>query len=117
MLLDANKTWPDTFPFRDEFFTRFDDTPDSAFYTEPRYVTHIDDRAIGALTRYYDTTFPSSAEERQQLAVLDICSSWISHYPRGFSAARVAGVHPWRPGERATPVAPMLTVMLVQDWE
>lgn len=92
ILVDANTNWPEKFPFREDFFNRFDETPDSAFYTEPRYVTHIDDRAIASLTKYYDTQFPKDAAARQEMAVLDMCSSWISHYPKGFTAGRVAGV-------------------------
>jgi hypothetical protein len=42
--------WPDALPFRDEDFQRFDPSPDSQFYEQPRFVTHIDDGAIGALT-------------------------------------------------------------------
>ena len=54
-------------------------------------MTHIDDNAIKAVQQYYDSQFPKDAEARQQLAVLDMCSSWISHYPKGFTAGRVAG--------------------------
>ncbi len=25
------------------------------------------------------------------MAVLDLCSSWISHYPKGYTAGRIAG--------------------------
>lgn len=64
---------------------------DTQFYDSPRFVTHIDDRAIEAITKYYDSQFPKDAAARESLAVLDMCSSWISHYPKGFSAGRVAG--------------------------
>ena len=65
---------------------------DTQFYDSPRFVTHIDDRAIQAVTQYYDSQFPKDSAARQELAVLDMCSSWISHYPKGFSAGKVAGV-------------------------
>lgn len=39
-------------------------------------VFHIDDFAVSALTEYYSKNLPSGAD------VLDICSSWVSHYPK-----------------------------------
>lgn len=54
-------------------------------------MTHIDDNAIKAITKHYEATFPKAQAERDQIAVLDMCSSWISHYPAGFSAGRVVG--------------------------
>ena len=43
--------WPAEFPFSAEDFQRFDEAPDTFFYGQPRYVTHIDDKAIAALTK------------------------------------------------------------------
>jgi hypothetical protein len=71
--------WPPEFPFGPDELSRYDEAPDSAFYSAPRFVTHIDDAAIGALTKYYGTVFPPSGSK--DAALLDICSSWISHYP------------------------------------
>ena len=34
-------------------FRRFDESPDEEFYLLPRFVTHIDDRAIAAVTQLY----------------------------------------------------------------
>jgi hypothetical protein len=39
--------------------------------------------------RYYAEVFPASGSK--DVAVLDICSSWVSHYPQGYTAGRVAG--------------------------
>jgi hypothetical protein len=72
--------WPADFPFGAAELGRYDEAPDTAFYATPRFVTHIDDAAIGALTKYYATAFPESG--RKDTALLDICSSWISHYPK-----------------------------------
>jgi SAM-dependent methyltransferase len=64
--------------FPEGFFARGDETDDADFYAFDRFVTHIDDGAIGAIVELY---------EELQLAdpgsgpVLDICSSWISHFP------------------------------------
>lgn len=39
--------------------------------------------------RFYAESFPASGSK--DAALLDICSSWISHYPDGYTAGRVAG--------------------------
>lgn len=82
--------WPDKFPFRPENFLRYDESPDSVFYSNPRFVTHIDDNAINALTKFYGQVFPASG--RDDVAILDMCSSWISHYPKGYKAGKVVGL-------------------------
>ena len=46
-----NPQWPDSIPFREEDFQRYDPSSDKLFYDSPRFVTHIDDAAIAALTR------------------------------------------------------------------
>ena len=48
---------------------------DSYFYDTPRFVTHIDDPAIAALTKYYSEVLPPS--NTPGVAVLDMCSSWV----------------------------------------
>ncbi len=63
-----------------------DPTPDQDFYREPRLVTHIDDHAIAALTRFYGDLIPDGG------MVLDLMSSWISHLPEGKPLAGVAGL-------------------------
>ena len=73
-------------PFPPEFFQRADESDDDQFYREPRFVTHIDDATIAAITDLY----------REMLAaggtVLDLMSSWISHLPRDVDYGRVAGL-------------------------
>lgn len=63
---------------------------DTVFYDAPRFVTHIDDPAIRALTKYYSTALPAS--NTPGVAVLDMCSSWISHYPKGYKQERIVGL-------------------------
>ena len=64
--------WPDAWPFADpRFFARADESSDGLFYEQPRFVTHIDDGAIAALTEYYRNTLPAGSD------LLDVCSSWI----------------------------------------
>lgn len=39
--------------------------------------------------RHYQDVFPPSGGK--DVALLDLCSSWISHYPPGYTAGRIAG--------------------------
>ena len=59
----------------EDAFGRTDETPDEEFYRTPRLVTHIDDRAIDAVTQLYRELFSPGGE------ILDLMSSWISHLP------------------------------------
>jgi len=86
----ADPQFPDAFPFGPNELMRYDETSDFIFYSQPRFVTHIDDPAIGALTKWYSSAFPESG--RQDTALLDVCSSWISHYPKGYTAGRISGL-------------------------
>lgn len=72
-------------PFPDGFFARIDEAPDAEFYGQPRFVTHIDDATIGALTRCYAELL------RPGSAVLDLMSSWVSHLP-ALDFPRVSGL-------------------------
>lgn len=67
-------------------FRRQDETPDEDFYRQPRFVTHIDEGAITAVTGLYREFFPPGA------AVLDLMSSWISHLPPEVSFPAVVGL-------------------------
>jgi SAM-dependent methyltransferase len=64
---------------------------DKAFYDRPRFVYHIDEGAVGALTKHYADVLPPSNSDGDA-AVLDMCSSWVSHYPPGYKAGRVVGL-------------------------
>jgi SAM-dependent methyltransferase len=57
------------------FFERLDESPDAAFYAQPRFVVHIDEATIAALTGWYAEVLPAGSE------VLDLMSSWVSHLP------------------------------------
>ncbi len=69
-----------------EAFRRYDETPDEEFYKTPRLVTHIDERAIEAVTQLYRELFPASGE------ILDLMSSWVSHLPEEVRYRRVVGL-------------------------
>ena len=89
--------------FPDWFFDRADPGPDAAFYGPPRLVTHIDEGAIAAVGDLY-------AELSVEGEVLDLMSSWVSHFrapPR-----RLVGL-----GMNATELAanPVLAEHVVHD--
>ena len=48
---------------------------DALFYSEPRFVQHLDEAFRDRLTRLYRERIPSCA------VVLDLMSSWVSHLP------------------------------------
>jgi len=56
-------------------FDKLDRAPDAAFYAQPRFVTHIDDAAVAVVTQAYRELLPANG------AVLDVMSSWVSHFP------------------------------------
>ena len=68
------------------FFDRIDTQPDGEFYRQPRFVQHIDQVTIDALTEWYGEFLFEGAD------VLDLMSSWVSHYPPELSLGRVAGL-------------------------
>jgi SAM-dependent methyltransferase len=59
------------------FFSRADESSDGEFYAFDRLVTHIDSGAIAAVTGLYREL---ELHRRGGGDVLDICSSWISHF-------------------------------------
>jgi SAM-dependent methyltransferase len=75
---------PEDFP--EGFFARGDETDDAEFYAYPRYVTHIDDGAIAAVGALYE-------ELAVRGAVLDLMSSWVSHFVTAPAALTVLGMN------------------------
>ena len=59
--------------FPADFFARADDGLDATFYSSPRFVAHIDDAAIRCVGELYE-------ELEITGVVLDLMSSWISHF-------------------------------------
>jgi SAM-dependent methyltransferase len=66
-------------------FTKLDAEDDEIFYEPPRFVCHIDDGAIAALTGFYRTMLPAGG------VLLDLMSSWVSHLPPEIEYAEVIG--------------------------
>ena len=69
-------------PYTNEDMGRLDNYDDSAFYDIPRFVAHIDERAILSLTDFYQEELAAVALRKNgPVDILDLCSSWVSHLP------------------------------------
>ena len=73
--------------FPDGFFARADERPDAEFYAPLRLVTHIDDAAIAEVGRLY-TELGIDGD------VLDLMSSWVSHFERPPARLTALGMNP-----------------------
>lgn len=67
-------------------FQRMDEAPDDVFYSIPRFVTHIDPAAIKIVTDLYRKVLPAEAN------ILDLMSSWVSHFPTDVDYGRIVGL-------------------------
>ena len=92
--------------FPQDAFRRVDETPDAEFYRQPRFVTHIDDAAIAAVTQLYREYFPANS------TLLDLMSSWVSHLPAEVPYNQVVGLGM---NERELRANPRLADYVVQD--
>ena len=90
----------------DAAFDKEDPSSDAEFYAFPRFVTHIDDGAIAAVTQAYRESLPPGG------AILDLMSSWVSHLPVEIAYASVVG-HGMNEEELAA--NPRLSRWFVQD--
>ena len=89
--------------FPEGFFDRQDDGPDTSFYAPDRFVTHIDDRAIAAVGTLY-------AELGVTGRVLDLMSSWISHFAEPPAHLTALGMN-----ERELTANPLAADVVVHD--
>ena len=72
--------------FSAQYFQRMDEDDDSLFYQQARKVVHIDDGAIAAVSRLFQEMVPADS------VILDLMSSWRSHWPEGHPKARMVGL-------------------------
>jgi SAM-dependent methyltransferase len=75
-------------PFPPGFFDRADESPDPMFYGPPRLVTHIDPGAIAAVGDLY------AELHLHEGRVLDLMSSWVSHFRDRPAHLTVLGMNP-----------------------
>lgn len=92
--------------FPPEAFRKADVSSDSEFYRSPRFVTHIDDGAVAAVTELYRQEIPEGGD------VLDLMSGWVSHLPPEIDYGAVVG-HGMNAAELAR--NPRLDRFFVQD--
>ncbi len=67
-----------------EFFRRDDEQPDSLFYAEPRFTTHLGPAASSAALARYRELLPVGGH------ILDLMAGYLSHLPATYS--RVTGL-------------------------
>ena len=72
--------------FPSEYFSREDESNDGLFYSQPRFVVHIDEFAIAAVGRVFREQIPPGS------LILDLMSSWRSHWPKDHDKDRMVGL-------------------------
>jgi SAM-dependent methyltransferase len=65
--------------------SKMDLTDDALFYSEPRFVTHVDMAFIQRLTNLYSQVLQPNTK------IMDLMSSWVSHLPENMQFAEVVG--------------------------
>ena len=111
----ADIEWPEHSPFdfpeaEAQLFAREDESDDARFYDEPRFVHHIDDGAIAALTAHYERSLPSPGSRH-----LDLCSSWVSFLPPSPRYAPSQGIVGLGMNAAELDANPRLTTRVVRD--
>ncbi len=86
MLTGGCRRWITETAFPDEYFGREDESDDGLFYSQPRFVVHIDELAIAAVGRVFREQIPANS------VVLDLMSSWRSHWPADHAKRRLVGL-------------------------
>ncbi|CAG8971556.1 hypothetical protein HYALB_00005452 [Hymenoscyphus albidus] len=79
-------SYPSPITYPPSAFTRQDETNDSEWYSQQRFVHHIDAKAITTLETYYSTIINPTHH------VLDICSSWVSHLSASLKPQFMIGI-------------------------
>ena len=84
---EAGLGWPVEWPYAARDLTPEDASDDGLFYLFPKFVHHAGEECRQGLTDYYACVLPTSSSASMSSstkppAVLDLCSSWTSHYPK-----------------------------------
>ena len=77
-------TWPEEFPFSERDLTPEMAGNDGMFYFLPKFAHHAGEECRASLSKFYGCVLPPSGEGD----VLDLCSSFTSHYPDGWKGKR-----------------------------
>lgn len=79
LALHAQHGWKqEEWPYDASDFSRLDESRDDQMYAQPRFVNHLDDSSLARLKEAYRNVFEAAPDG---FAVLDLCSSWVSHFP------------------------------------
>lgn len=100
--------WPAEFPYGPKDLTPDWAGNDRLFYAVPKFAQHAGDECRASLAEFYRVALPPSGTG----AVLDLCASFTSHYPKEWKARRCAALG-LNPLELA--VNPSATEWRVQD--
>ena len=79
-VLDSQE-WPEDFPYTRADLTPEWDGKDNLFYLIPRFSQHAGEECRASLTEFYRCVLPGGD-------VLDLCSSFTSHYPAEWNGNR-----------------------------
>ncbi len=92
--------------FSENSFDREDETNDGLFYEKPRFINHIDDKAVSTISELYGSLIHPGMD------VLDLMSAWRSHVPDSKDLKSLVGL-----GMNADEMAdnPQLTDYRVHD--
>ena len=77
-------SWPEAFPYSKKDLTPDWDGKDGMFYALPKLGHHAGEECRSSLTKFYECALPPSGTGD----VLDLCSSFTSHYPDKYKAKR-----------------------------
>lgn len=72
--------------FSGNAFTRRDESEDSRFYGKPRLIHHLDQTARELVSDLYGRLV------KDEMKVLDLMSSWVSHLPQNVRPAKISGL-------------------------
>jgi len=87
LALSAQHGWqPSAWPYGEHDFSRIDTSSDDVMYKEPRFVEHLDEDSLSRFSTAYQAIFDSLPDG---FSVLDLCSSWNSHFNDVSRASRV----------------------------
>jgi len=77
-LVLKNVQWPGEWPFKPEDFRRQDESDDFIFYANQGMEMFVDELFESALQEHYASVFARYPSAK----ILDLCSGWMSHYPK-----------------------------------
>jgi hypothetical protein len=80
--------YPPAWPYSSSDLIPEDTFDDQLFYVLPKFGHHAGDECRSSLTKYYEAILPVGPAG----SVLDLCSSWTSHYPASWTAGRCVAI-------------------------